>query len=261
MMSLKENLLKKIKIDRLSKKVIESIGPPAGGRKVDKDTMRLLLEMSPYQFIRKRDLQLYIREAEDDKEKVLVLDNDLAIYHTTSQDVALRKSPTVKEMINIRNVIKILNDKDVVVSKREASVKTIQKDCVDRLDLSFEKSDLDAIEKDGVAALKKGDADSVLEILSLFAELLGYLPPPKAMEIINHKIVGALTQKDDGEILFGPIIIYSIVYNILKLIDEQISSLDKEKMEYMIDVAMGKEKASSEGPLVFQHLKNKIFKR
>ena len=260
-MSFKENLLKKIKIDLMSKKVIGSIGPPADGRKVDKQTMRSLLEMSPYKFRRKRDLDIYVREVETDKEKILVLDNDLAIYNTTSDDVALRKSPTVKEMLSIRNVIRILNDTDVVVSKKEKSVKTIQKECIDILDLSFEKSDLDAIEKDGTAALEKGYTDGVIECLSLFAELLGYFPPPKTMKISNHKIVGALIKKDSGELLFGPIVIYSLIYNVLKLIDEQIDSLNKEKTEYMYKVAMGKEKASKEGSFVFQYLKDKVLQR
>ena len=49
-MSYKENLLTKIKIDKLANTVIASIGPAESGRKVDKDAMRTLLEMSPYQY-------------------------------------------------------------------------------------------------------------------------------------------------------------------------------------------------------------------
>ncbi len=42
-MSFKENLLKKIKIDRISKVVLASIGPLDSGRKIYKETMRDLL--------------------------------------------------------------------------------------------------------------------------------------------------------------------------------------------------------------------------
>ena len=126
-MSFKENILKQIRINKTAKQVILSIGPPDSGRKVDKDAMRRLLEMSPYTYRKERDLDLYLEDAESEKKKILVLDNDLAIYDTFVEDVVLRKSPTVKEMISIRNAIKILNDSDVVISKKEESVKTIQK--------------------------------------------------------------------------------------------------------------------------------------
>ena len=259
-MSFKENLLKKIKIDRMSKVVINSIGPPDSGTKIDKETMRKLLEMGPYKFRQERDLELYIKEAEEGIEKILVLDNDLAIYKTTVEDVGLRKSPVVKEMLSIRNVIKILNDKDVVVSKKEESLKTIQNELIEMIDLSFNKSDIEEIEKDGLDALEKWDADGVVECLSLFAELLGYRSPPKAMKIINHIVIGSLTKNESGELMFGPVVIYNTTNNYLKLIDEQIGSFDKEKIELMHHIAVGKEAAPFEGPLVFQYLKEEVFK-
>ena len=66
-MSFKENLLKKIKIDRISKVVFASIGTPDSGKKIDKEKMRELLEMSPYKFRHERDLDLYIKEKEVDE--------------------------------------------------------------------------------------------------------------------------------------------------------------------------------------------------
>ncbi len=261
-MSFKENLLKKIKIDRMSKLVLNSIGTPDSGRKIDKETMRKLLDMSPYKFRQERDLELYIKGAEDEGvEKILVLDNDLAIYKTTVEDVGMRKSPIIKEMLSIRNVIKILNDKDVVISKKGESLKTIQNELIEMIDLSFNKSDIEEIEKDGLDGLEKWDADGVLECLSMFAELLGYRPPPKAMKIVNHIVIGSLTKKESGEVMFGPVVIYSTTNNYLKLIDEQVGSLDKAKIELMQNIAVGKETAPFEGPLVFQYLKEEVFKR
>ncbi|MBU4413716.1 MAG: hypothetical protein KJ976_01250 [Proteobacteria bacterium] len=260
-MSFKENFLKKIKIDRMSKVVINSIGLPDSGRKIDKETMRELLEMSPYKFRQERDLELYIKEAEEGIEKILVLDNDLSIYKTTAEDVGMRKSPTIKEMLSIRNVIKILNDKDVVVSKKEESLKTIQNELIEMIDLSFNKSDIEEIEKDGLDTLEKWDTDGVIECLSLFAELLDYKSPPKAMKIVNHIVIGSLTKKESGEIMFGPVVIYSTTNNYIKLIDQHIGSLDKEKIELMHNIAVGKEEAPFEGPLVFQYLKEEVLKR
>jgi hypothetical protein len=254
-MSFKKNLLQKINIDKMAKQVIASIGPPESGRKVDKKTMRSLLEMASYTYRRKRDLDLFIEDVDAEKTRILVLDNDLAIYNTTVYDVAMRKTPTVKEMMNPFNVIKILKDTDVVISKKEESVKTIQKECIDRLDLSYDESDLDEIAKDGTASLEREYADGVIESIDLFAEILGYSAPPKPFRIAHHKIVGALTQKQTGEIQFGPMVLYSIIHNALKLIETQTGSFDKERLEFIQKVASGKEPASSEGPLVFEYLK------
>jgi len=144
---------------------------------------------------------------------------------------------------------------------KEESVKTIQKECIDMLDLSFDESDLDEIVKDGAASLDREYADGVIESLDLFAEILGYCAPPKAFKIGHHNIIGALTKKESGEIIFGPMVIYSIIHNTLKLIDQQIGSFDKEKMEFVHQVASGKEKASAEGPDVFQYLKEMALLR
>ena len=151
-MSFKENLLKKIKIDKMGRQVIASIGPVGSGRKIDKKIMRKLLELADYTYKRKRDLDLYIENIDAEKTRILVLDNDLAIYNTFVYDVAMRKSPTVKEMMNPFNVVKILKDTDVVISKKKDSVKTIQQECIAKLNLSFDASDLAEIAKDGLAS-------------------------------------------------------------------------------------------------------------
>jgi hypothetical protein len=260
-MSFKENLIKKIKIDRLSEQVIATIGPPDSGRKVDKNLMRSLLEMSTYSYRKERDLDLYIKDVGAEKTKILVLDNDLAIYDTDVEDVGLRKSPTVKEMISIRNVIKILNDSDVVISKKEDSVKTIQQECIDRLDLSFDASDIDEIVKDGAISLEREYSDGVIESLELFSEVLGYRPAPKAFKISHHKVWGISSRKDSGEIIFGPMVIYSIIHNTLYSIDQQIGSFDREKIEFIHRVATGKEDAAVQGIAVFQYLKEMALRQ
>jgi len=259
-MSFKENLLKKIKINNMAKQVIASIGPVDSGRKIDKKIMRNLLDLSDYTYKRKRDLDLYIEDIDAEKTRILVLDNDLAIYNTSVYDVAMRKSPTVKEMMNPFNVVKILKDTDVVISKKEDSVKTIQQECIAKLNLSFNASDLDEIAKDGLASFENGYSDGVIECLDLFAEILNYRNPPKAFSVGHHKITGTLVKKENGEEMFGPMVLFSMMHNTLKLIDQQIGSFDRERIKFVQNVAAGKEKASAEGSDVFQYLKTTALK-
>jgi tRNA uridine 5-carbamoylmethylation protein Kti12 len=259
-MSFKENLLKKINIDKMGRQIIASIGPVDSGRKIDRKIMQKLLELADYTYKRKRDLDLYIEDINAEKTRILVLDNDLAIYDTSVYDVAMRKSPTVKEMMNPFNVVKILKDSDVVISKKEDSVKTIQQECIAKLNLSFNASDLDDIAKDGLASLENGYSDGVIECIDLFAEILHYKSPPKTFRVGHHKITGALIKKESGEEMFGPMVLYSMINNTLKLIDQQIGSLDREKIEFVQHVAAGKEKASAESRDVFQYLKSAALK-
>jgi hypothetical protein len=62
-MSFEENLLKKIELERLAALVIASCGSEQSTRPVDKEAMRSLLELSPYQYQRERDLDLYVKPA------------------------------------------------------------------------------------------------------------------------------------------------------------------------------------------------------
>lgn len=259
-MTFKENLLQKIKINKMAAKVIDSIGPLESGRKVDRDTMRRLLELASYTYKKKRDLDLFIEDADSEKTRIFVLDNDLAIYNTFVYDVALRKSPTVKEMMNPFNVVKILKDDDVVISKKEDSVKTIQKVCINALNLSFTASDLDEIVSDGVASLNSGYSDGVIEAMEMFAEILQYSDAPKEFTIHHNRIMGKLSRKENSQILFGPMAVYSLVHNTIKLIDRQIDSFDREGINFIKHVAADKEKASSQGPDVFHYLKQSALK-
>ena len=260
-MSFKDNLLKKITINQLSRKIMASFGPPESGLKIDKDAMRSLLEMSPYQYQKERDLDLYIEELDGEHSRILVLDNELPIYKTTVEDVLIRKSPYTKEMLSIKNIIKILKDSDVKLSRKEASLKTVQKECVDRLDLTYDASDIEAIAKEGADSLENGYADGVVESLSLFAELLGYRPPPKAFRIRHHEIFGRVTERQSGEFLYGPTVILSRITNSLAMVEETISSLDKAKIEFFEQVARGEEKAPVEGKEVFRYLKDTVLKK
>ncbi len=260
-MPFKENLLKKIQINQLSRKVLQSIGPAESGRKIDKDAMRNLLEMGPYHYQKARDLDLYIEQPDDDQSIILVLDNELPIYKTTVEDVVMRKSPYTKEMLNIRNMIKILRDSDVKLSRKEASLKIVQKKCIDRLDLTYKESDIAAMAKEGSDSLENGYTDGVMESLSLFSELLGYQSPPKAFRVPNHEIFGVVSEKAGGEILYGPMVALSRVDSSLRIIKDQVSNMDKSKIDFFQQVVKGKEKATFEGTEVFRYLKETVLKQ
>ena len=260
-MGFKGNLLKKLEIENLTQKVLNTIGPVGSGSKVDKDAMRRLLEIAGYTHRQEREMDLFLKKSDAEKGIILVLDNDLTIYDTTVEDVAMRKNPIVKEMLSIRKIIKILNDKDVVVSRREESVKKIQQESAATLDLTFEESDIAQIAIEGFASLESNYPDGVVECLDMFAELLGYKSPPKAFKLHHHKIIGAREKKASGEIVYGPIAFYSMIHNTIKLIEKPIGSYDKDQLEYFNRVAAGHEKATFEGEAVFKFLKGAVIEK
>ena len=162
-MSFKDNLRKKIEINDLVQRIKASMGLPDSGRRVDKDLVRKLLAEGDYEKIVERDMELYRLSPLGNKPRLLVLDNDLSIYRTSVDDVVLRKSPVVKEMLNIRNVIKILNDADVVISKKAVSLSTLQEELVDGLDLRYTPQDIEDLVYDGRSALENKYAEGVQE--------------------------------------------------------------------------------------------------
>jgi hypothetical protein len=260
-MSFRANLLKKMEIDKTAGKLFDSIKPVGSIHKVDRESMKYLLELSEYRYEKRRDLDLYYKESDEGKKRILVLDNDLSIYHTTIDDVVIRKSPYVKEMVSIRNVIKILNDGDVVVSKKEASVRAIQKECIEMLDLSFDENDLAEIEKSGTDALAISDTDTVLEAFLLFGEILEYVTPPKSFVVRGQTVLSRLTQMEDDTKLYGPIVLYNNEENKIKLMNDQIKVPEKEKIAHLHKIASGRAEPDMEGADVFTFLKKEAEKK
>lgn len=258
-MSYKDNLLKKIEIDRLARTIAGAIGPVESGKRIDKALLGQLVTFFPWARRQERDLELFLESDGPGKTRILVLDNDLTIYNTTVDDVVLRKSPTVKEMVNIRNAIKILNDKDVVISKKEASLKTIRDICVGELDLHFTPDDIDGIAGEGVASLENGYAQGVQESLTLFADLLGLTPAPRAFSLKHYDIYGQADQKPGGETTFGRLVIFSRVHNTLTCLETSLSSRDKGRFDTIKAVAEGGGDAAASGPAVFDLMKSKVL--
>jgi hypothetical protein len=149
----------------------------------------------------------------------------------------------------------------VVVSRKEASVMHVREACVKQLDLSHTADDIGDIAIDGKASLESRYADGVVEVLAMFAEMLGYQPPPKVFQVRHHDIIGALTEKAGGDIRFGPAVIYSMAHNEIRVIDRQLSSLSKDDLDYFQGVVKGETQAAAEGSDVFEFLKQSVLKK
>ena len=257
-MSFKDQLRKKIEINTLVGRIKASMGPPDSGRRVDKDLMRQLLAEGGYEKIVERDMELYRLPPSGDKPRLLVLDNDLPIYGTGVEDVVLRKSPVVKEMLNIRNVMKILNDADVVLSKKDVSLNTLREELIAGLDLRFTAEDIDDLVYDGRSALANRYGEGVQETLRFMADLLGYVPAPKALQVAHHAVWGAWGKIPGGNV-FGPIVLYDAMHNTLKQIQQPIDGSNPEDMARYEAVVSAATSADQNGEDVFTTLGKRIL--
>jgi hypothetical protein len=175
-MSFKENLKAKITLDALLRKLTSTIRETPGQRRLDKGRAQELLEMTDLEPKKVRDLDLYVRPLEGETMEVLVFDNELPIYHTTVADVALRKSPVWKEIFSIRNIKKVMDDKDVIVSKGKESLNRLYDDALARLDLSYTGDDLALLVEDARRGLEQKSLEQIQESFDLFFTLLHFQP-------------------------------------------------------------------------------------
>lgn len=260
-MSFKQNLLKKIKLDQMRQRVLVTLGPTGSGNKVDKNAMRNLLDAAGYRHKKLRSLDLYLPEGTGEwaMQNILVLDNELTVYNTTVDDVALRKDPTLKEMISIKNAMKILNDKDVVVSRKDKSVETVYNEGVAQLDLTFTTEDIKKLEYDGRSAVEWNDTEAILETMNLFAELLTYYSEPKTFKLDGYAATGAYSRNSQGEELFGPSVVFSIGNGIIKLIEDKLPVQDKEAVKTFHDTVLGHRDPAAIGPSVIEWLAEQVI--
>ena len=260
-----ENLRKKIAIKHLAAKVVRSWGSADNPQRMNRDAMEQLLAMSDLIHRRERDLDLYYRDAPVGKPMVLVLDNELKLYHTDIEDVAMRKSPTVKEMVSIRKAIKILNDKDVTVSRKQDSVQWLTRELIDDLDLSYSRADIKQMAEEGRLALADNNSDGVIDMLTLFADLLGYVPAPEVFAVEHCRIWGAMNGPPAGEPqrdpAFGPTVIFNQSNNHLALINTVADSRDPDDIRRMALTAQAKTPADSQGEEVWAALVDKVTTR
>ncbi len=258
-----EQLRRKMHIDQLVQRVAKSLATTEEGSgivRMDQKALRELLNEAKYTPHTERDVTMFLPPPAADHQHILVFDNDIAFYRTTPEDIALRKSPTLKEMISVRNAIRILHDKDVVVSRRDASLAVLRREVLGQLDLTFTTKDLEDLAQDGVLALEQAYAEGVMDTLDLFAEILGYTQPPAAFQFQHCMVVGALQYDQTGMPAYGPMVLYQRIHNLLKLIDIPISKSDAAAMEALKRIVLGKTTASVEGSEVFDRLRGYVCK-
>jgi len=253
-MSFKENLKSKIKLDRLFQSIFSTLKEPPGRRWLDKELTKELLAMTDFEHKKVRDLHLYIRPIEGEIMEVAVLDNELPIYHTTVDDVTLRKSPYWQQMFSIRNVRKIMNDHDVIASKGKESLKRLHVNALALLDLTYTSNDLALLLEDARRGLEQKSIAHIQESLDLFARLLDFQPMP--LEVLEPRFQSFARPKANGGIV--PAFEHLVLFN------EESLSLGVKKgtfipqsdtdLGWVMQYARGQETADFQGIGVFEFL-------
>jgi len=253
-MSFKENLKSKIRLDRLFQSIVSTLKEPPGRRWLDKELTKELLAMTDFEHKKVRDLHLYMRPMEGEIMEVAVLDNELPIYHTTVDDVTLRKSPYWQQMFSIKNVRKIMNDHDVIASKGKESLKRLHVNALALLDLTYTSNDLALLLEDARRGLEQKSISQIQESLDLFARLLDF--QPLSLEVLEPRFQSFARPKANGGIV--PTFEHLVLFN------EESLSLGVKKgtfipqsdtdLGWVMQYARGQETADFQGIDVFEFL-------
>jgi hypothetical protein len=253
-MSFIKNLKAKINLDALLRKLTSTIRETPGQRRLDKGRAQELLEMTDLERKKVRDLDLYVRPLEGEVMEVLVFDNELPIYHTTVADVALRKSPVWKEIFSIKNIKKVMDDKDVIVSKGKESLNRLYNDALARLDLSYTGDDLALLVEDARRGLEQKSLEQIQESFDLFFSLLHF--QPVSLGILQDDIEVFARPKANGGA--AKTFEYPIFFNdesfLLGLKKGTISPQSDLDLAWVMQYAQGEETADLQGVEVFEFL-------
>jgi hypothetical protein len=253
-MSFKESLKAKIKVDKLLQRLISTMREPPGKRWLDKGLIQELLEMTDFEHKKVKDLQLYIRPLAGEIMEVVVLDNDLPIYHTTVTDVALRKSPYWQQMFSISNIRKIMNDQDVIISKGKESIKRLHANALALLDLSYSRDDLAPLLEDACQGLEQKSIAQVQESLDLFFDLLDF--QPVSLEMLERDLqIFARPKPNSGVVpTFEHLILFNEENLSLGLKKGTFSPQNDLDLAWVMQRARGEKKADLQGIDVFGFL-------
>jgi hypothetical protein len=253
-MSLKENLKTKIKLDELLRKIVSTIKEPPGKRWLDKVLTRELLELTAFEYRKVSTLDLYIRPLDGEVMEVLVLDNELPIYHTTVADVTLRKNPYWQQMFSVKNIKKIMNDQDVIVSKGKESVTRLHANALALLDLTYTGDDLARLVEDARQSLERESISEIRESLDLFFELLDFRPvslggPEQDLQIFARPKPGGGSVPP-----FEHLILFDEATLSLGLKKGFLSPQHDSDLSWVMRYARGEETADRQGIGVFEFL-------
>ncbi|MBN2439061.1 MAG: hypothetical protein JXL20_10745 [Deltaproteobacteria bacterium] len=253
-MSFKENLKAKIKLDALLRKIVSTIREPPGKLWLDKVLTRELLDRTDFTHKKVGNLHLYLRPLEGEIMEVLVLDNELPIYHTTVDDVTLRKNPYWQQMFSVKNIKKIMNDHDVIVSKGKESLKRLHANALAILDLSYNRDDLELLLEDARQGLDLKSLSRMRESLDLFFEVLGFQPVSLGGPEQDLRIFGGPRLGRGAVPTFEHLILFDEATLSLGLMKGTFSPQNDSDLARVIQYARGEETADLQGIGVFEFL-------
>jgi len=240
-MSFKDALREKMTLDRMAAEAEQAL--PLVRKEyqiIDKDLVRRFLEHTPYKRRQLRDLELYSRGGDGRAEEVLVLDNELPLYRNVApEEVAMRRSPELKELFHVGNVRKIMSDRDILIARGRQAVAYIHDEAVSGLDLSYGEGDVREIVEAGKSALAAGDGGGLWGNLEMLFELLGYQEMDKVGE---QRLFGR--PEPAG---YRDVVMLREGRPALKLKEGLFSPEDDEAMEELGEVAAGTRPADAEG--------------
>ena len=73
-------------------------------------------------------------------------------------------------------------------------------------------------------------------------------------------LVNGLKSEKEGKETIGPMLIYDVIHNTIKLFNESFENQNTEKIDIVKNIAIGKEKGAIESIDVFIHLKELVLK-
>ncbi|MBS0014567.1 MAG: hypothetical protein KFF46_11395 [Desulfobacterales bacterium] len=259
-MSFKQNLKQKIEIDRLTRQVLASLTPTESGTQIDKTAMRQLLDKAGYQKRIERDTEMLSRDFNADLPEIIVLDAELPLYRTNPADVVMRKNPVLKEMLSFRNAMRILNDKDVVVSRKTNTLMMVHGQCVHELDLDYSRKDISALGRQGTAGLETAAPGDVVESLELFAELLDLRPAPGSAKLPEIWICGQRgVDRNEASVFGNPLIVFFPSENRLNLFHTAVAGTGRTSKKAIEDMLAKGGKADLEDKAVFDWLVDQVM--
>jgi hypothetical protein len=253
-MSFKENLKTKVKLDRLLLKLVSTIKEPPGRWWLDKDLTQELLDMTDFEHRKVSNLHLYVRPLDGEIMEVVVFDNELPIYHTTVADVALRKSPYWQQMFSIRNIKKIMNHHDVLVSEGKESLKRVHANALALLDLTYTGDDLALLLKDARHGLERKSPEQIQESIDFFLELLHFQPVSLGVLEQDLKIFAGAKLNGADVPAFEHLLLFDPETLSLGLKKGPFSPENDSDLAWVMRYVRGEETADLKGIDVFQFL-------
>jgi hypothetical protein len=255
-MNFKENLKSKRKLDRLLKKLLAKTREPPEREWTDLPLLRELLDQTDFQSKKVRTLDLFVRPLDGTIKEILVHDMGLPVYHTTEADVALRKNSYWQEIFDLRNIKKIMFDRDVLISKGKASLKRLHAVAVSLLDLSYNEDDLALLMDDVHQNLQKKSLIALRESFDLIFYLLGFQEISLGLSIYEFEFFAKIILNDDGEPIYENLILFDEDKRSLGLKKGFFSPRNDLDLKWLDLYARGKQSADFKDSKVFEFLSN-----